>query len=168
MLQGTQAMIWFYTRSSNFPIAHKINWKMNCRVKALLDMKYYYPVKYQISPSPKLDLWRACDLCIPGALPRLGSKLRCVNTGGEQLSFCNSWTSAPLPSLHLQTTKMKNDSSVRGCNFFSHPWTVTTNNALWRLPMGSVRVAQSIGTQLFPSLQQTKGHRNITATSSPI
>lgn len=34
--------------------------------------------------------------------------------------------------------------------------------------MGSVRVARSIGTELLPSLQQTKGHRDMSATSSPI
>lgn len=113
-------------------------------------------------------IWRACDLCIPGALPGLGSKLRSVNTGRKQLSFCNSWTSSPLSSLHHQTIKRKNDSSVRGYNFFSDPWMVTTNKALWGLPMGSVWVAQSTGTQLFPSLQLTKGHRVITATSSSI
>lgn len=56
MLQGTQAMMWFYTTSSNLSVAHKINWKMNGRVKAALDVKYYSPVKYQIGPSPELHL----------------------------------------------------------------------------------------------------------------
>lgn len=51
-----------------------------------------------------MDLQRACGLCIPGALPWLGSELRCTDTGGEQLPFCNSWTSAALPSLYPQIT----------------------------------------------------------------
>lgn len=76
-------------------------------VKVSLDVKYYYPVKYEISSSPRLDLWRACDLCIPWALLQLGSKLRCVNKGGGQLSFCNPCKSAPLPSLQPQTIKRK-------------------------------------------------------------
>lgn len=152
-------MIWFYT-SSNLSTVQKINWKMNCRVKALLDVKYYYPVKYQISPSPKLVLWKACDLCIPWALPQLESKLRCVNTVGEQLSFCNSWTSAPLPSLHLQTIKRKNDSSVRGYNFFFGPWMVRINYVLWILPMGSVKVAQSSGTGISLTAANLRAHKH--------
>lgn len=45
----------------------------------------------------------SCGLCIPRALPWLGSKVRHINTGGEQLPFCYSWTSAHLPCLYLQT-----------------------------------------------------------------
>lgn len=60
-------------------------------------------LSFQISLSPRIDLQRACGLCIPRALPSLGSKLRCTNTGGEQSPFCNSGTSAPLPGLYPQT-----------------------------------------------------------------
>lgn len=100
----------------------------NYRAKAPLDVKYYYPVRYQTSLPPKCHPG-ACGLRIPEAPPWLESKLRCVSTAGQQLLLCKSSTSAPLPSVN----KKKKMTSLPETIIFPGPWmlTMTFEACLW-------------------------------------
>jgi len=67
-----QTAIGIYTTNSSLAIAYKSNWK------------------------PQSKHPGACGLCIPGAFPRPGSKLRCVRTAGS--SFCSAIPEQVYPS----------------------------------------------------------------------